>query len=467
MLRGWLAALPLVAFGACTAILGDDFVIEPGSSSATSSTGAAGGAGPSTGGAGTGGSVVGGGGAGPILPYECQWALSEHQRVAALSPSDNYYDMLAIGREEDDSLDVRLFIEKSTPSGSFLELWTLGSQTEGPRSFAGNDVADLRRLDDNAVGLLYEAGPVGAMPVLKLEIVTDDDPGGVNSTTHELHAPTDVTSSNVSARYAPNPAPASRFPVRVVTAYGTVSGYVERYVHYNGTSSSVVELTQPGRGYDSLSDVEPQRVMFRDDRVYAVMGFYSDKGPHIYQFDDSVSAPLAPHYFGPQNALPLDAIDRPGGINFAIPLVALSDQPFPIHVGRLAYDDLDAFTVLDLPIAKTFMPNDAPGGSGAWEWIDDMFVLIATTPIDDTQLRYTMFDHLGNERGVALLPFNAPLAMGETREDIGGLAMARGHAGFSTTGGRLHVAWVERHSTASAAFDVLYYDQLECTPVAP
>jgi hypothetical protein len=61
----------------------------------------------------------------------------------------------------------------------------------------------------------------------------------------------------------------------------------------------------------------------------------------------------------------------------------------------------------------------------------------------------------------------APLAMGETREDIGRLAMARGHAGFSTTGGRLHVALVERHSTASAAFDVLYYDQLECTPVAP
>jgi hypothetical protein len=368
--------------------------------------------------------------------------------------------------------EVRVFVERSGGTDT-IELWTLSETSSLAYEFSGIAIEDLQRLDSNSVGLLHSI-PGSTRNPLALRIVTDDDASGASSQTQTIVNASDMSDNlNPSARgaFAPAPGDSSRYPIRLVVSYREpMDGYIEKFGIYDGNSLTKFErLTLPNLGLSSNS-VDIRRVLFDQGNTVAFTGYgFSGGGPRLYRFDDDVMGPINSHSYAPENAVVLDAIGRAAGVNVGIAVFPQNmGEPMSFYAGQVPYSEVGNLDLMDLPLAKEWtIIAEMPAGSGAYRWIDDIFAFVAATTASNTQLKFALFDELGNERGEGLLPFNAMLPSGVTREDIDEVSLAPMDRDIATNGGRIHVTWTERHRDGTNNYDVLLYDQLECTPQVP
>ncbi|MBW2457909.1 MAG: hypothetical protein JRI68_25615 [Deltaproteobacteria bacterium] len=458
--------------GACTTLLGNDFVIETaapggggtGGSTSTSSGGGTGGAGGGTG---------GGGATEPALPYQCQWALPTHVRVASLqdTPNDDWRSGLLI---ENSGHNARVVAQRETMgAANSLELYTLDEDNSHVWSWTSDEAHDIARLNANQIAVLYSTGGIQPpYPELFMRVIDDSDELGSNSTAVTLAGgqafdDVDLNNSRFTAVFAPHQGGGT---VDFFTTYRNNQGtFVEKFGRRTGNSAVTPVLVSQG-GTLSEEDTNPFVMVTRDGTSYVFLGDpASTVGPRQYVLDDSVIGPIPARSLGDPGELVLDVLMKPDTVNVAgaeigmnvnDPLLLMADTIEPAALPTFAIADLtvaaEYATVANLPVGDTFMG-----------WVADILIMMGGTAMAQDQLTFVFFDALGRDRGTGTLPFQGPLDAGEQRIAVDRVAVSARDEFFHTMGGNLHVVWTEDHHVGnpSESFKVMYYDQLGCYPV--
>ncbi|RLB65154.1 MAG: hypothetical protein DRI90_02750 [Deltaproteobacteria bacterium] len=465
-----IAATAAALVGACTTLLGNDFVIE----TAAPGGGDIGGSGGSTStssGGGVGGND-GGGGVGPGLPYQCAWQLPIHVRVASLqdSPNDDWRSGLQIEVAEQ---DARVVAQREVSGAtSSADLYTLDGNNTAVSSWPAYEVHDAARLGANKVAVLYSMRNLNPPSIeLWMRVIDDTDGNGADASSVQLtsssaFADMGANASNFNARFAIHQGTAN---VDFFASYADTNGaFVETYGRHLGSGPvTPVKINQANDLTEK--DVRPFAMVTRDDRSYLFLGDPSaTAGPRQYVLDDTITGPIAARTIGEPSMLVLDVLMKPNSVNVAAaeigqdvgdPLFLFADSIEPAALSSFAIGDLsiaaEYASVANLPVGDTFMG-----------WIADIFVMMGSTAMNSDHLTFAFFDALGHERGTGSLPFAGQLNSGEERIAIDRVAVAARDEFFHTLGGNLHVAWTEDHHVGnpSESFKVMYYDQLGCYP---
>jgi len=456
--------------GACTTLLGNDFVIESGTGGGGSS--GTGGSTSTSSGGGEGGSG-GGGGAPPALPYQCNWTLPTHMRVASLrdTPNDDWRSGLLI---ENAGHNARVVAQREIAGATnSVELYTLDEDNAQVWSWPADEGHDIARLGANRIGVLYStytSNPPGIE--LSMRVVEDTDDLGSQSNQVVLAAANafaDVAPNNYrfTAVFAPHPGNSTLD--FFATYRNNQSVFVEKFGRHTGGGPVMpVAVNQ----LDTLDeeDTNPFVMVAHGGRSYVFLGDpASTVGPRQYVFDDTVTGPIPARALGAPGELVLDVLMQPDAANVAAadigmdvsdPLLLMADAIEPESLGEFAIGDLtvaaEFATVANLPVGDTFMG-----------WVADILILMGKTATAPDELTFVFYDSLGRDRGAGTMPFQGPLDAGEVRVAVDRVAVSARDEFFHTMGGNLHVAWTEVHHVGnpSETYKVMYYDQLGCYPV--
>ncbi len=462
-----VASATAALLGACTSLLGNDFVIETGAPGG----GGTGGSGASTSSGGGVGGDGGGGAVGPGLPYQCAWTLPAHLRVASLqdSPNDDWRSGLQIEKADH---NVRVVAQREVAGAqSSAELYTLDENNSQVSSWLAHNVHDIARLDANKVAVLYDI-QTGQVPAVELwmRVIDDNDGNGADGSDVLL------TSSSAFADMSSNP---SDFGALFAIHQGT--GTVDFFATYPDPSGSFIEAFGRHLGNPvtpikinqanglTEEDVNAFAMVARDNQSHVFLGDPSSAlGPRQYVLDATVTGPIPARSLGDPASIVLDVLMRPNTVNIAAADIGQTiNDPLLLFADAIEPAALETFAISDLTVAAEFATvANLPVGDTFMGWVEDILVMMGGTAADPDLLSFFFFDSLGRERGSGLLPFAGPLNSGEVRIRVDRVAVASRDEFFHTLGGELHVVWTEDHHVGnpSEAYKVMYYDQLGCYP---
>jgi len=467
-----LFVVAMVLGAACTSLLGDFEMagaLGQGGNAGQASGGTNGSGGPSS--VGGSGGEAGSGGQAPLLPYNCVWKRAAHLELESLEGKQGESWDSAPLVVTMPSGGARMFILRDSPNGSVIEVRSVLDDTTATALFAADRLLDVKRLDAFEVAVLFSRADNNGMPMLFMRVYDDAAFDGSKYVEHQLvkesvFQDADPQYNSVRAMLAVRQEQGS-WAVDVLLAYRTTSEkYVERFLRYDGkTPQTGTVITMPDL---TLGSTETYVRGFEryDGKSYALLG---QGVMRFYVIEDNVSGPLTAVELGADNDdIWMGAHATSAGLNLGM-VLNVQMPPVELRLGQLQTAKLASYQVEDLTLAETWATtDDIPVGSAALKWLGNLYAFIGESQTTPAQMVYAFFDAFGNKRGTSQLPFTFKLPAAYERIDIDALDIAAQTPSFDTLGGLAHVAWREEQGDGvSTTFEVMYYDQLDCSPVDP
>ncbi len=465
----------MILAGACTSLLGD--FESAGSSSSASSSGQAGDTGTVGGMGGSGGSSASGGSGGiggqaPLLPFDCAWKRSSHLLLESLEGKKGEYwgsSPMAVSMAGG---AVRVFVPRQGPNGDVIEVRSILNDATSAAMFPADRLQDAERLDDKSIAVLFSRLNSNGIVSLFMRVYEDASFDGTEYVEHQLVSDSafkdaDLQNPSVRALLTVRQDPEGGWAVDVLLSYKTMTGdYLERFVRYDGkTPQTGTVITQPSVSLDYGAAYLRGFERF-EGKSY---GFFGQGVMRFYIIEDNVSGPLTARVLSDSgDDLWMGTLATPKGLNISMAL-SLQSPPISLRLGQLKTAELVTFEPETLTLAETWATtDDIPVNAAALKWLGNLYVFLGESQSKAAQMVYAYYDAFGNKRGTGDLPFTGMLPGLYERIDIEAVDVVTEAPAFDTLGGLAHVVWREEQGDGvDATFDVMYHDQLECSPIDP
>jgi hypothetical protein len=472
-------AAAVVAGGACTSILGNDFVITTGTNAGGAGVGgngqgAMGADGPGGAGGAGGGGAGGGGGNMPPPNFVCNWVDPTPLELSRKEDESSFYSSeLFMARRNADSARILVGLGSFSET-EVAEVHTVStSGTTAMTTFPCNHLYQVQRTSVQEIGALFlEEDGTGA-PILKMALLRDNDPDGSNIDVEDVISSPSIlpdlntANPNIEARFAVVSGALGSPVVDITISWQTASStYRLGYARYAwGTPITAVNQVSASE-FDDDDDAQVQALIHHNSVTYAFVGESSPLGNRRFDLSPNASFPLTPEVIGD-----LDQFIFAYGVAPQRTRFALVDfgPPLDFLIGSIDNDSIVSFVPSDdAPVAASFdMIEDFPAFTGSPGFHGELFTMLGT-PFqgggDDPPLTYWFLDTAGNQRALGTLAISPTLPPNEVRSPgiIGGASAPVGND-FDENGGGLHVSFVEFHeSPQDSSFGVLYYNGLDC-----
>ncbi|ACY15121.1 hypothetical protein [Haliangium ochraceum] len=389
-------------------------------------------------------------------PFSCDWKPASVRRVASLQDlpegENRYGGEIAVAPGE---RQMRAFLERSSPNGDYIEMWTMSGGDAQLVSFPGAKVLSARRVAGNRVLALIVSEVAGANgQVLSLVKVPDGNDGSESVSGTGIGPLLEMT--NLQGSFIQVDPRSANSDVVVVVSYRPENSrrFQADLLYWDadepGPSAQLpfdIDEAQAyaAGGYDIVGLVRDD-----DGRNHIFLGSPFEGAPHTRHFivDDVFEDLAAPVRFIEELLVGLQR-------RFDGSYLTAYAEPDPLS-GRLALrmgvlEAGDIGTLADLP-------------TGGQPFFSTEHMLVLGTR-DDTgkRLSLVMTHRAGQVRFNGDLPFPdvAIFPVGDWRLERLSAQVAPEQSFFDSAGGDLQVTWTIE---AAAGYQELYYGELRCTP---
>lgn len=457
--RWAMACMVLGGASACTALLGNDFVIVDDASGGSGASGGTGGSGTgTTGGGGTGGA---GGMAPQLPPLDCTLDPASVTTLRDLLgngvPNAEMDEIFGVIADE----DPRFFTSYPTPNGNVGEVFTIRDGTVESWSLPANGFLDAQSITPNHAGVLF-AQFIGADVQLQYMVLEVNDPNG--------------TGAQISTLFT---GPPGAFFGDAKLSLDPQGGLDDVFVTFsmrqNNPSVTETHFLPPassGANAQVLlandiqlaeSDYDPTAFVHIGATNHIWVGEIGDDPSRYYGFDGVTVPSRPPLLLGTDQHVESVALTDDGRLRVLGIILDTSTGLGSLRVDNLDEAALDGLDLTTMPEAVAITSFADAATQGNFAWSDSHMIWSGRHEGVPRDLKLFVIHESGQTRFEGTFQVPNPVNDFQLIERVHAIANPL----FSALAGPIFVSWVERGTDPAdqtIAYDRLRYGVVNCDP---